>query len=131
MDYQVYGYSCVPPTPFALKDWQRYDVSHFVDPGVLAPEEGRLTAAVSEKEIRDHNSRTILKIFAPEIPLIRPFLFFMRRPIRPAWIAPPWMAAKSTAYLWMFMWAALPLGASSKPVSPWSLCMVMCTNRPA
>ena len=54
MDYQIYGYSCVPPTPFALKDWERYDVSHFVDPGSLAPEEGRLTAAVSENEIRDH-----------------------------------------------------------------------------
>jgi Icc-related predicted phosphoesterase len=54
MDYQIYGYSCVPPTPFALKDWERYDVSHFVDPGALAPEEGRLTAAISEKEIHDH-----------------------------------------------------------------------------
>ena len=54
MDYQIYGYSGVPPTPFALKDWERYDVSHFVDPGALAPEEGHLTAAISEKEIRDH-----------------------------------------------------------------------------
>jgi Icc-related predicted phosphoesterase len=53
MGYQIYGYSCVPPTPFALKDWERYDVSHFVDSGALAPEEGRLTSAVSEKEIRD------------------------------------------------------------------------------
>jgi Icc-related predicted phosphoesterase len=54
MDSQIYGYGCVPPTPFALKDWERYDVSHFLDPGALAPEEGRLTSAVSEKEIHDH-----------------------------------------------------------------------------
>jgi len=54
MDYQIYGYACVPPTPFALKDWERYDVSHFVDPGSLAPEEGRLTSAVSKKEILEH-----------------------------------------------------------------------------
>ena len=54
MNYQIYGYSCVPPTPFALKDWERYDVSHFVDPGALAPEEGCLTSSVSENEIRDH-----------------------------------------------------------------------------
>jgi Icc-related predicted phosphoesterase len=54
MDYQIYGYSCVPPTPFVLKDWERYDVSHFIDPGALAPEEGRLTAAVCEKEIQEH-----------------------------------------------------------------------------
>jgi Icc-related predicted phosphoesterase len=54
MDSQIYGYGCVPPTPFALKDWERYDVSHFLDPGALAPEEGRLTSALSEKEIHDH-----------------------------------------------------------------------------
>jgi len=54
MNYQIYGYSCVPPTPFSLKDWERYDVSRFVDPGALAPEEGRLTSSVSEKEIHDH-----------------------------------------------------------------------------
>jgi Icc-related predicted phosphoesterase len=54
MNYRIYGYSCVPPTPFALKDWERYDVSHFIDPGALAPEEGRLTSVVSEKEIHDH-----------------------------------------------------------------------------
>ena len=31
----VYGYACVPPTPFTLKDWERYDVSRFVDPGCV------------------------------------------------------------------------------------------------
>jgi Icc-related predicted phosphoesterase len=61
LDYQVFGYSCVPPTPFALKDWERYDVSHFVDPGALAPEEGKLTAAIGEKEIREHTIREDLE----------------------------------------------------------------------
>ena len=32
--HPVYGYACVPPTPFPLKDWERYDVSRFVDPGL-------------------------------------------------------------------------------------------------
>jgi uncharacterized protein len=36
----VYGYACVPPTPFLLKDWERYDVSRYVDPGCVSPEEG-------------------------------------------------------------------------------------------
>ena len=36
----VYGYACVPPTPFMLKDWERYDVSRYVDPGCVSPEEG-------------------------------------------------------------------------------------------
>ncbi len=39
-EYPVYGYACVPPTPFLLKDWERYDVSRFVDPGCVPPEEG-------------------------------------------------------------------------------------------
>src|SRR4030042_1040882 len=25
--WDVFGYACVPPTPFRLKDWERYDVS--------------------------------------------------------------------------------------------------------
>jgi Icc-related predicted phosphoesterase len=48
--YPVYGYSCVPPTPFVLKDWERYDVSHFVDPGSLPPEEGRFSVDSTENE---------------------------------------------------------------------------------
>jgi len=37
----VFGYCYVPPTPFMNKDWERYDVSRFVDVGCVAPEEGR------------------------------------------------------------------------------------------
>lgn len=36
----VLGYPYVPPTPFRLKDWERYDVSRFTDPGCVAPEDG-------------------------------------------------------------------------------------------
>lgn len=39
-DFVVYGYSMVPPTPFLLKDWERYDVSRYVDPGCVHPTEG-------------------------------------------------------------------------------------------
>jgi len=38
-DFTIYGYACVPPTPFLLKDWERYDVSQFVDVGCIPPEE--------------------------------------------------------------------------------------------
>jgi Icc-related predicted phosphoesterase len=34
------GYAMVPPTPFQLKDWERYDVSRYVDPGCIPPTEG-------------------------------------------------------------------------------------------
>jgi Icc-related predicted phosphoesterase len=38
--YRFYGYAYVPPTPFRLKDWEKYDVSRYVDPGCLSPLEG-------------------------------------------------------------------------------------------
>jgi Icc-related predicted phosphoesterase len=38
--HPVLGYSCIPPTPFFFKDWEKYDVSQFVDPGCISPEEG-------------------------------------------------------------------------------------------
>jgi Icc-related predicted phosphoesterase len=46
--YDFYGYSFVPPTPFLLKDWERYDVSRFVDPGCVPPTEGYRTTAPDE-----------------------------------------------------------------------------------
>jgi Icc-related predicted phosphoesterase len=49
---KVFGYACVPPTPFALKDWERYDVSRFVDPGSVSPEEGVRSLPVPEGDAR-------------------------------------------------------------------------------
>ncbi len=43
--YNVFGYSYVPPTPFQIKDWERYDVSRYVDPGCIPPTEGFRTVA--------------------------------------------------------------------------------------
>lgn len=42
--YRFYGYAYVPPTPFRLKDWEKYDVSRYVDPGCISPMEGVRTA---------------------------------------------------------------------------------------
>ena len=50
--FAVYGYACVPPTPFRLKDWERYDVSRFVDPGCISPEEGFRTLEADAGEVR-------------------------------------------------------------------------------
>lgn len=38
--YTFYGYNCIPPSPFLIKDWERYDVSRFVDVGAVSPDEG-------------------------------------------------------------------------------------------
>jgi Icc-related predicted phosphoesterase len=51
-DYQIYGYTYVPPTPYRLKDWERYDVSRFVDLGSISPEEGIRSFPVSDQEKR-------------------------------------------------------------------------------
>jgi Icc-related predicted phosphoesterase len=50
--WTVYGYSHVPPTPFRLKDWERYDVSRFVDPGCVSPEEGARSVEVDGNKKR-------------------------------------------------------------------------------
>lgn len=54
--YDVYGYAYVPPTPFRLKDWERYDVSRYVDPGCVAPEDGWLSVPA---DAREHRRATI------------------------------------------------------------------------
>ena len=51
-DYTIFGYACVPPTPFTLKDWEKYDVSRYIDPGSISPEEGYRTVPVEEDAIK-------------------------------------------------------------------------------
>ena len=41
--YTIYGYPFVPPTPFQCKDWEKYDVSGFTEPGSVPPTEGYRT----------------------------------------------------------------------------------------
>jgi uncharacterized protein len=38
--YRFYGYACVPPTPFLIKDWDRFDISKEMEPGCIAPADG-------------------------------------------------------------------------------------------
>lgn len=47
-NYPVFGYSFVPPTPFQMKDWEKYDVSRYVDPGCVHPTEGSRTVEITE-----------------------------------------------------------------------------------
>ncbi|MBM4172625.1 MAG: hypothetical protein FJ214_12205 [Ignavibacteria bacterium] len=45
-----YGYNFTPPSPFILKDWEKYDVSRFTEPGCISPEEGKRTIEIPEQE---------------------------------------------------------------------------------
>jgi Icc-related predicted phosphoesterase len=38
--YRFYGYGCVPPTPFRIKDWDRFDISKEIEEGCIAPADG-------------------------------------------------------------------------------------------
>jgi Icc-related predicted phosphoesterase len=64
-DFDFYGYAYVPPTPFLLKDWERYDVSRFVDPGCVHPTEGYRSVEPDEDiefaTIQEHLERLSLK----------------------------------------------------------------------
>ena len=60
LDHAVFGYAHIPPTPFMLKDWEKYDVSRHVDPGCVSPEEGVRSIAVERHSIRYSTMRSDL-----------------------------------------------------------------------
>ncbi len=76
----AFGYACVPPTPFTLKDWERYDVSRFVDPGSVSPEEGFRSVPVSESETRWGTIARDLEALAGEVDLARAVFLFHAPP---------------------------------------------------
>lgn len=63
-DFAIYGYCFVPPSPFLLKDWEKYDVSRYVDPGCISPEEGFRSIPLDEIEIRNATIQDDLQKFA-------------------------------------------------------------------
>lgn len=77
---EVWGYACVPPTPFSLKDWERYDVSRHVEPGCTAPEEGWHTVPVPERELRYGTIREDLERLAGGADLSRAVFLFHTPP---------------------------------------------------
>ena len=79
-DYTVYGYACVPPTPFMLKDWERYDVSRFVDPGCISPEEGQRTVPLPEREVRHRTIAADLEQLAGDDDMSRALFLFHSPP---------------------------------------------------
>ncbi len=80
--FRVYGYSFVPPTPFQLKDWEKYDVSRYVDPGCVSPEEGRRTVDVPEDEIRRSTIARDLDALVGNDPMDRAIFLFHTPPYR-------------------------------------------------
>jgi Icc-related predicted phosphoesterase len=79
-DVTAYGYAYVPPTPFQLKDWERYDVSRYVDPGCIAPDEGQHTVPVTANEMRYTTIRKDLERLAGDDDLARAIFLFHSPP---------------------------------------------------
>lgn len=77
--FPVYGYSYVPPTPFRLKDWERYDVSAYVDPGCIHPSEGAHSVPVSDRELKYATIKEDLELLAGDADLTRA-IFLLHSP---------------------------------------------------
>ncbi len=82
--YTAYGYSYVPPSPFQLKDWERYDVSRYVDPGCVSPEEGRRSIPVNPSEIRYATIQADLEELAGDTDLSQAIMLFHAPPYNTA-----------------------------------------------
>jgi len=81
-DHPVYGYACVPPTPFRLKDWERFDVSRFVDINCISPDEGMLSVPVPKSEILNTTIASDLDQVAGSDDLGRAVFLFHTPPYR-------------------------------------------------
>lgn len=75
-DYRVFGYAYVPPTPFRLKDWEKYDVSRYVPPGCVSPEEGGRSVPCPENEIRYSTIQKDLDSLAGDLDLEKAVFLF-------------------------------------------------------
>jgi Icc-related predicted phosphoesterase len=79
-EYTIYGYAYVPPSPFMLKDWERYDVSRYVDPGCTPPEEGAHSVAVDRKQLQFKTIQKDLDALSGEADLSKSVFLFHSPP---------------------------------------------------
>jgi len=78
--YEIYGYACVPPTPFLLKDWDRYDVSRSIDPGCVSPEEGFYSVPQDSSETKWSTIEDDLRRLASDTDLTNAVFLFHTPP---------------------------------------------------
>ncbi|PNX52710.1 MAG: hypothetical protein BV458_08195 [Thermoplasmata archaeon M9B2D] len=76
----IIGYSYIPPTPFHLKDWERYDVSQYVDIGAISPEQGRRTIHVPLDEIKYSTIAEDLALLSKQSPANKTIYLFHSPP---------------------------------------------------
>ncbi len=79
-NYDFYGYSYVPPTPFRIKDWDKYDVSRYVEPGCISPEEGYFTIKRNEYDIKYSTIKEDLQSYLGQKDLSNSIILFHTPP---------------------------------------------------
>ncbi len=79
-EYRIFGYNYVPPTPFKLKDWEKYDTGREVNPGCISPEEGKRSTPFIEKEISNSTIEKDLNELAAEYPMNKSIFLFHSPP---------------------------------------------------
>ena len=80
--HTVFGYAYVPPTPFRLKDWERYDVSRYVDPGSISPEEGSHSIEINSAEIKYSTIQKDLELLTKDVDLSKTVFLFHTPPYK-------------------------------------------------
>jgi uncharacterized protein len=80
LDFFVTGYAYVPPTPFQLKDWERYDVSRFVDVGGVSPEQGAFSVPIDINSIRFKTMKNDLDELVKNAPASKTIFLFHSPP---------------------------------------------------
>ena len=79
-DYTIAGYSYIPPTPFRNKDWEKYDVSRYLDPGCVSPLIGYRSIPVSDENILYYTIKKDLENLFPENDLSKTICLFHSPP---------------------------------------------------
>jgi len=80
--WQVFGYAYVPPTPFRLKDWEKYDVSRYVDIGGVSPEEGAHSVPADKYELKFGTIKKDLEKLTDRLDLENGIFLFHSPPYR-------------------------------------------------
>lgn len=80
----VYGYAMTPPSPFRLKDWERYDVARYVDPGSVSPEEGLRSVEADPADVRYGTIAADLELLAGTVDLAGAVMLFHAPPYQTA-----------------------------------------------
>ncbi|MFH1100854.1 MAG: metallophosphoesterase [Methanobacteriota archaeon] len=78
----VVGYSFIPPTPFQLKDWEKYDVSRYVDVGAVSPEVGMRSVPVPLDDIRESTIVHDLDVLSKKVPVEKTIFLFHSPPYK-------------------------------------------------